>query len=137
MLFFAKPFLYVAVYAVAARLWRDVVPPRWWRWLGAGLARYALGWVVMLPLGAMLFTRGDVPETPLAYVAYFVARFAVWAVVAKLFFRAVSWQRIAALALAGTLLNAAVDAATFDDGLRDAYNIRICERAPGAAPQGA
>lgn len=132
MLFWAKPVLYLAVFLVAGRRWRDAVTPRWWRAPAATLARYAAGWLVLLPLGAVLFHGADAPQTALGYAVFYALRLVLWGAAAKLCYRGASWRRVAALAVAGTALNAAVDAAVFDDGLRRAFNFRMCA-APSTA----
>jgi hypothetical protein len=136
LFFFGKPLLYLGLYFAAGRLWRDAVTPRWWRAPAATLVRYAAGWVVLLPLGAWLFNGADAPQTALGYLVFYALRFALWGGAAKLCYRGASWKRVAALAVAGTALNAAVDAAVFDDGLGRAFNFRMCA-APSTAPVGA
>ena len=131
-LFWAKPLLYLAVFGAAGRLWRDAVTPRWWRAPAATLVRYAAGWLVLLPLGAVLFDGIDGPKTAVGYAAFYALRLVLWGAAAKLCYRGASWRRVAALAVAGTALNAAIDAAVFDDGLRRAFNFRRCA-APSAA----
>jgi hypothetical protein len=119
-----KVVIYPAVFLMAAWLWRMPTPFRWWRPVSAGIVRYAVGWVALLPLGYQLFgsDHGD-----WARIAVFMAaRFLLWVAITKVFFRRVPMKDILALALASTLLNALLDQALFPEGLTAAFSFNVC-----------
>jgi len=122
-----KPALYVALFFGFAWAWPGLAdqPNRAWRPVAGGLVRAALGLVVGVPLGLMV--RQAPGMDGWVFTGLFeVLRFGLWLLVAKWFLSHLSWNRALLVALAGLLLNVALDALAMSESLAEAFAIRMC-----------
>jgi hypothetical protein len=124
---FVKLLLYPGVAAVGAWRWGAALRFRWLRAILGGLARFALGLLVGVPAGLLLHDplRNDGGGGATFYVVFFTLRFLLWLLVLRVAFLKAPWREVAALAAAGTLLNAALDFA-LPDSLYEMFRVNFC-----------
>lgn len=125
--FLLKPALYVALFVGFAGAWPGPVDQqnRSWRPVAGGLMRAALGLMVGLPFGLMV--RDAAGLEGWVFTGLFeVLRFGLWLLVARWFLGHLSWKRLLLVALAGLLLNLAIDALAMSESLSEAFAIRMC-----------
>lgn len=122
LLWLAKPVLYVAMFWVAAVVFRAKLPARpaaFVRGLGGGVARLVAG--AMLGYVFALASDG-VDQKTLLFSLFFVCGLLTWTAVAAVTFRGVGFGRVAAFALVGEVIGGAIDFWAY----QDVSSIRFC-----------
>jgi hypothetical protein len=125
--FLLKPALYVALFSAFAWAWPGPVDQsnRAWRPVAGGLMRAVLGLMVGLPLG--LLVRDAPGMDGWVFTGLFeVLRFGLWLLVARWFLPHLPGNRLLLVALAGLLLNLAIDAVAMTESLSEVFAIRMC-----------
>ncbi len=120
-----KVLVYLGVVAIGAWRWGATLPNKALRVFLAGLARFALGAIVGIPAGLILrgFFHGDTAAG--FYALFFTLRFLLWLLVLRVAFLEAPMHEVVGLALAGAVVNAALDLA-LPDTLVDAFRINFC-----------
>jgi hypothetical protein len=120
-----KPLLYIAVMAFGARRWAAGIQNNLLRIILGGLARFALGAVVGIPLGIFLRQIFNEDAGAAFYAIFFTVRFLLWLLVLRLAFLKAPMAEVLGLAAVGAVMNLGLDLA-LPDTLMGLFRINFC-----------